>query len=62
MPLILLTSAPFWLVNLIAGAVYMVAMPFVALATVYAYADARVRTELEPGKDAGPLPAEIELS
>ncbi len=59
--LIVLTSAPFWLVNLIAGLVYMVAMPFVALATAYAYFDARVRTELELEREAGPLPAEIEL-
>ena len=31
--LILVTSAPFWLVNVVAGVVYAVTMPFIALAT-----------------------------
>src|SRR3954453_13090165 len=44
--LILGTSAPFWLVNVVAGAIYAVTMPFVALTTAYAYFDAGVRTEL----------------
>ncbi len=60
--LILLTSAPFWVVNIVAGLIYMVTMPFVGLATAYAYFDARVRHELEPQREAGELPAEIELS
>ena len=57
--LILVTSAPFAFVNVIAGLVYVVAMPFVALATSYAYFDARVREELVEHKP-DVLPAEIE--
>ncbi len=58
--LILGTDAPFWLVNVVAGVVYAVAMPFVALTTAYVYFDARVGGELE---QRGPveLPPEIEL-
>jgi predicted membrane metal-binding protein len=41
--LILVTDAPFWLVNVIAGIVYAVAMPLVALVTAYVYFDARTR-------------------
>ena len=49
------------LANVIAGLVYVVAMPFVALSTVYVYFDARVRDELAPiGTDV--LPAEIDLA
>jgi hypothetical protein len=59
--LILATSAPFWLVNVIAGVVYAVAMPFVALTTAYTYFDARVRDELAAGREPLVLPAEIEL-
>ena len=51
--LILVTNAPFWLVNVVAGVVYAVAMPFVALATAYAYFDARVREELEGAARSG---------
>jgi hypothetical protein len=59
--LILGTDAPFWLVNLVAGVVYAVAMPFVALTTSYVYFDAVVQGELvAPAADE--LPAEIELS
>ena len=36
-------TRPFWLVNVIAGLVYAVAMPFVALTTAYVYFDARTR-------------------
>jgi hypothetical protein len=57
--LILATNAPFALVNIVAGVVYVVAMPFVALATSYAYFDARVREELAEHKP-DVLPAEIE--
>jgi hypothetical protein len=60
--LILVTDTPFWLVNVVAGFVYAVTMPFVALASAYAYFDARVRDELAPSSERGPLPAEIELS
>lgn len=59
--LILATDAPFWLVNLVAGVVYAVAMPFVALTTAYAYFDARVEGALEAEHQRGDLPAEIEL-
>ena len=60
--LILGTDAPFWLVNVVAGVVYAVTMPVVALATAYAYFDARVRVELEGEHRLVELPAEIELS
>jgi len=60
--LILLTDAPFWLVNVIAGIVYAVAMPLVALVTAYVYFDARTRGELETESELTELPAEIELS
>jgi hypothetical protein len=60
--LILVTDAPLALLNLVAGVVYALAMPFVALVTAYVYFDARVRAEL--GRDQAPaeLPAEIEQS
>jgi hypothetical protein len=60
--LILGTSAPFWLVNVIAGAIYAVAMPFVALTTAYLYFDCRVREELGPQEAGDVLPAEIGIS
>jgi hypothetical protein len=60
--LILATDVPFWLVNVIAGVVYAVAMPFVALTTAYVYFDARTRVELEAETELSELPAEIELS
>ena len=46
--LILLTDASLPLLNIVAGVVYALAMPFVALATTYVYVDARVREELAP--------------
>ena len=60
--LILTTNTPFWLVNVIAGVVYAVTMPFVALTTAYVYLDARTRGELETESALVALPAEIELS
>jgi hypothetical protein len=60
--LILLLDAPLALSNVIAGLVYVVAMPFVALSTVYVYFDARVRDELAPDPDPDVLPAEIDLA
>ena len=59
--LIVLTDAPLALLNVVAGVVYALAMPFVALTTSYVYFDARVSEELEP---AAPelLPPEVELS
>jgi hypothetical protein len=56
------TSAPFWLVNVIAGAIYALAMPFVALTTVYVYFDCRVRDELGSREAGDRLPAEIGFS
>jgi hypothetical protein len=60
--LILLTDAPLALLNIVAGIVYALAMPFVALTTAYAYFDARVRAELEPRTTPQELPAELELT
>ena len=60
--LIILTDVPFWLVNVIAGIVYSVTMPFVALTTAYVYFDVRVRAELAGEREEAELPAEIELS
>jgi hypothetical protein len=60
--LILGTTAPFWLVNVIAGAIYAVAMPLVALTTAYLYFDCRVRDELGTQEAGDRLPAEIGLS
>jgi hypothetical protein len=59
--LILATNAPFWLVNVVAGLIYAVTMPFVALTTAYVYFDARVRSELAGEQAPAELPAEIAL-
>jgi hypothetical protein len=59
--LILGTDAPLWLVNVVAGLVYAVTMPFVALTTSYVYFDARVRRELAGEHRPTELPAEIGL-
>ncbi len=59
--LILVTHAPLPLLNVVAGIVYALTMPFVAIATAYLYFDARVRAELEPKEARVELPAEIEL-
>ncbi len=60
--LIVLTSAPLSILNLVAGVVNAVTMPFVALTTAYVYFDARARVELEPADEADELPAEFQLS
>ena len=44
--LILLVDAPFALVNVLAGLVYAVAMPFVGIATTYVYYDTLARERL----------------
>jgi hypothetical protein len=59
--LILATDAPLWLVNVVAGFVYAVTMPLVALTTVYVYFDARVRGELAGEQEQAELPAEIAM-
>ena len=60
--LIFLTDAPLPLLNIVAGVVYGLAMPFVALVTSYVYFDARTRHELEPADEPDELPAEIQFS
>jgi hypothetical protein len=58
--LIFLTSVPFGAINLIAGVVYALLLPFVAIVTAYVYFDARTRRELETVQPSE-LPAEIEF-
>jgi hypothetical protein len=58
--LIIVTDAPFPLLNVVAGVVYGLAMPFVAIVTSYVYFDARTRLELEPVDEPDELPAEIQ--
>ena len=60
--LIFTTEAPFALLNIFAGVVYALAMPFVALVTAYVYYDARARLELEPVERVSERPAEIQLT
>ena len=60
--LIVFTDTPFALLNVVAGVVYALAMPFVALVTAYVYFDARTRVELEPSERVSTLPAEIQLT
>ena len=60
--LILLPDAPPALLNVVAGVVYALALPFVALTTAYVYFDARTRFELDPVSEPGELPAEIQLT
>ena len=50
------------MLNGVAGLVYVVTIPLVALATAYVYFDTRVGDELAPRRDVDELPAEIELS
>jgi hypothetical protein len=54
--LILLVGAPFELVNIVAAVVYVVAMPFVGIATTYVYFDTLARERL---KEASPIAAEL---
>jgi len=60
--LILLTHAPLALLNVVAGIVYALALPYVALATSYAYFDARTRDQLDREHADAVLPAEIALT
>jgi hypothetical protein len=55
-------DAPLALLNVVAGVVYALSMPFVALVTSYVYFDARARVELEPAERVSELPAEIQLT
>jgi hypothetical protein len=60
--LILATDLPLWLLNVVAGLVYVLTMPFVALATSYVYFDTRVSDGLrEDRAEIDRLPAEIDL-
>ncbi len=60
--LILVTEIPLGWLNLIAGVVYAIALPFVAITTTYLYFDVRVRDELAEEASADTLPAEIVVS
>ncbi len=60
--LIFTTSVPLAFLNVVAGVVYALALPYVALVTAYVYFDARARGELEPVDRRQVLPAEVELS
>jgi hypothetical protein len=57
--LILVTNAPFVLLNVVAGLVYALAMPLVALTTTYLYFDALVSERLQPREDPAVLPSEL---
>jgi hypothetical protein len=58
--LLLGTTAAFNVVNVVAGLVYAVTMPFVAIATTYLYYDLRTRAELRaPTPALSQLPAEV---
>jgi hypothetical protein len=60
--LILVTHAPLALMNVVAGLVYALTMPFVALVTTYVYFDVLAREELERQEEMPEvLPAEIAL-
>ncbi len=59
--LIFTTNMPLAFLNVVAGVVYALALPYVALVTAYVYFDARARGELEPADERKELPAEIEL-
>jgi hypothetical protein len=59
--LILLTNAPLPVLDLVAGIIYAVTLPFVALTTAYVYFDMRVRDELAAPTGPDQLPAEIDL-
>jgi hypothetical protein len=59
--LIFVSNTSLALLNLVAGVVYAVALPFVALVTAYVYFDARTRLEIEPRDVRTELPAEISV-
>jgi hypothetical protein len=59
--LIFVSDVPLAFLNVAAGLVYALAMPFVALVTAYVYFDGRARFELEPREQVAELPAEIQL-
>ena len=59
--LIFVSNSSLALLNVVAGIVYAIALPFVALVTAYVYFDARAREELEPRDVRSELPAEFAL-
>ena len=59
--LIFVSSSSLALLNLVAGLVYMITLPFVSLVTAYVYFDARTRLVLEPADERRELPAEISI-
>ncbi len=59
--LIFVSNSSLALLNVVAGIVYAIALPFVALVTAYVYFDARARGELEPRDVRRELPAEISI-
>ncbi len=59
--LIFLSNSSLAVLNLVAGVVYAIALPFVALVTAYVYFDARTRLELEPRDVRTELPAEVAI-
>ncbi len=59
--LIFVSNSSLAFLNLFAGIVYAIALPFVALVTVYVYCDARARQELEPRDVRSELPAEVSI-
>jgi hypothetical protein len=59
--LIFVSNSSLALLNVVAGIVYAIALPFVALVTAYVYLDARARLELEPRDVRTELPAEVSI-
>ena len=59
--LIFVTDAPLEWLDVVAGIVYAVTIPFVALTTSYVYFDVRVRDELTANSGSDELPEEISL-
>ena len=59
--LIFVSNSSLAVLNLVAGIVYAIALPFVALVTAYVYFDARARLELEPRDVRTELPAEVAI-
>jgi hypothetical protein len=59
--LIFVSDTPLVVLNVVAGVVYALALPFVALVTAYVYFDARARLELEPRDVRTELPAEVSI-
>ncbi|HET8741133.1 MAG TPA: hypothetical protein VFM41_00795 [Gaiella sp.] len=57
--LIFASNSSLALLNLVAGVVYAIALPYVALVTAYVYFDVRARHELERTERVATLPAEI---